>query len=116
MTLEQARREARDCRNDCETAQRNLAAAARQVGSSARSAADSYVGKSYFALLGIALGIFLWIIHHPVYGVLVIIASIIVCVKLHGSASEKADHIYSAQKSLDEAVNRIASIKNDDGD
>ena len=113
MTVEEANRYAKECKDQVQAAERSLVSAGREVANSASSAASAYVNKSFFSLLGVAFGIFLWMIHHPVYGTLIIIAGIVICVKWHGSASDKAYSVHKAADSLNNQLSSISSSRNE---
>lgn len=111
MTVEEANLQVKKCKDNVESAERSLASAARTVGSSACSAAAASVNKSLFSLIGIGFGVFLWMIQHPFYGTLVIIASCFVFYKWRWSVSEKADMVYDASKSLNNGISNATHTK-----
>lgn len=111
MTSKEARQQIDTCENKIVGTYSHLLDTARGMGSSAVQAAESKTtGNTFAPLLISVFGVILFIAEHPVWGLLLIAAGIIIAYNVHSSAAGVQQKIEGQQKNLFSTIENNSKI------
>lgn len=111
MTSQEARKKVNDCETQIRRTHNSLSDAARSMGSSAFQEANYRTEINTFSPLIVSLlGIILCFVKHPIWGVLLIIAGIVIAYNTHQSAASIQRNIKAHQELLNSELNRNSDI------
>lgn len=111
MTSQEARQQVEACERQITDAYSNLRDAVRSVGSSTTQAASSKATTNTLLPLIISvLGIILFFSSHPVWGVLLIIAGIVIAYNIDQAEASALNMVKNRQKNLNSILDDNSKI------